>query len=73
MAALGAAAALGDVRGLHQQQRAAASRCVSLTVAKESRVGKQPVPVPKGVTVKVESGLVTAKARPGGGCCLARR
>lgn len=67
MAAFGAVAAFGDVRALQPvAPRAAASRCVSLTVAKESRVGKQPVPVPKGVTVKVESGLVTAKARPGG-------
>ena len=42
---------------------ASAARRGVVTVAKESRIGKAPVKVPKGVTVKIEGNTVSAKAR----------
>lgn len=39
------------------------SRCASITECKESRIGKQPVTIPKGVEVKQEGLSFTVKAR----------
>jgi len=51
-----------------------ARRGAVATVAKESRIGKVPVRVPKGVTVKIEGQTVSAKARatPSPACTRAR-
>lgn len=57
-------ATTADVAALRGVPRgASASRGAVVTVAKESRIGKAPVKVPKGVTVKVDGNTVSAKAR----------
>lgn len=55
--------ASGDV--LRAKAAPAASCRTVLTVeCKESRIGKMPVPVPKGVTITIENNKVVAKVRP---------
>jgi hypothetical protein len=57
-------ATTADVAALRAPAHApVARRNAVATVAKESRIGKQPVKVPKGVTVKVEGQKVSAKVR----------
>jgi hypothetical protein len=57
-------ATTADVAALRAPAHApVARRGAVATVAKESRIGKQPVKVPKGVTVKVEGQKVSAKVR----------
>lgn len=55
----------GFASGETVRMKASARRAsVSVAIeAKESRIGKMPVPVPKGVTVTIDNNLMTAKAR----------
>ena len=48
-------------------QRGTPLRVAAEATGKESRVGKLPVPVPKGVTVTIVDNKMTAKARGGSG------
>ena len=48
-----------------QQQRSQRPHALEV-VAKESRIGKQPVPVPDKVTVTLDGNLVMVKVRGGG-------
>ena len=70
-------ATTADVAALRAPAHApVARRGAVATVAKESRIGKQPVKVPKGVTVKIEGQKVSAKVRghaPASPPWLARR
>ncbi len=65
MAALTASSFAGSSASLRgAPAHAAPSGRVALCVtAKESRIGKQPIPLPKGVTIQVEGNTVKAKAR----------
>ena len=57
-------ATTADVAALRAPAHAPVARRGTIaTVAKESRIGKQPVKVPKGVTVKIEGQKVSAKVR----------
>ena len=60
-----ASAFAGDVAVLRssraEQGRGSSGRCRVATTAKESRIGKNSVKVPKGVTVSVTDNLLVAK------------
>jgi hypothetical protein len=64
--ALRASAFAGDVAQLRSsgESSSQSGRCSAFVVtAKESRIGKNSVKVPKGVTVTVKDNLLVAKAR----------
>lgn len=71
---LGVSAFAGDVAVLRGSAREArGNSCRVVTTAKESRIGKNSVKVPKGVTVTVKDNLLVAKARAGTENELCRR
>jgi hypothetical protein len=72
---LGVSAFAGDVAVLRGRSRGEArgNACRVVTTAKESRIGKNSVKVPKGVTVTVKDNLLVAKARVGKLCRRRRR
>ena len=58
--------ARGDTATINQRSTSAQRACVRRVVeAKESRIGKQPVPVPKGVTYTLKDNHLSVKVRGG--------
>jgi len=56
--------ARGDTATINQRSTSAQRACVRRVVeAKESRIGKQPVPVPKGVTYTLKDNHLSVKVR----------
>ena len=49
-----------------------AVRAPLAVVAKQSRIGKQPVPVPKGVTYTLKDNHLSVKVRPKSLACISR-
>jgi|APGre2960657444_1045066.scaffolds.fasta_scaffold00367_12 hypothetical protein len=63
-AVLGTSSFCGDAAALRRSgSHAACSRVAVVTTAKESRIGKVPITLPKGVTVTLKENHMTVKVR----------